>query len=169
MEPVIVQKPEIKLIGMSFFGDPFDTRSGWDEENEIGRVWMRFMHYLDLNGESIQPIITPGVFYEVHIYNDETTTKGIFEVFVGVRIDQLEAIPVELLVKVLPPTGYAVFTLQGNEIRSDWHMQIDQSISDAGYRRAHPFSFQYYDDRFKGVDQIAESTLDVYIPVKPVN
>lgn len=168
MEPLIVQKPEIKLIGMSFYGDPFDTRGGWDAENEIGRVWTRFTQYLKLNGEGIQYIVTPGVFYEVHIYNDETATKGNFEVFVGVPIDHIEAIPVELLVKILPPTAYAVFTFQGDAIASDWNMQIGQWLSDAGYRRAHPFSFQYYDDRFKGVDKISESILDVYMPVEPV-
>ena len=169
MQPLIIKKPEIFIVGMSFYGDPFSTRSGWDAENEIGRVWTRFMQYLKLNGEEIQHIVTPGVFYEVHIYNDETATKGNFEVFVGAPIDHLEATPVELLVKVLPPSTYAVFTFQGDEITSDWHMAIDQWIGDARYQRAHPFSFQYYDDRFKGVDKIAQSTLDVYMPVEPVD
>ncbi len=169
MQPLIVKKPEIYIAGMSFYGDPFSTRSGWDAENEIGRVWTRFVQYLKLNGEGIQHITTPNVFYEVHIYNGETAVKGEFEVFIGVPIDRLEAIPVELLVKVLPPTPYAVFTFQGEEIASDWQLQIDQWISDAGYRCTHPFSFQYYDDRFKGLDKIAESTLDVYMPIEPVD
>jgi len=169
MKPTIVQKPEIKLVGMSFYGDPFDTRGDWDAENEIGRVWTRFTNYLNLNCEAIQHTSTPSASYEIHIYNDETTTKGNFEVFVGVQVDRLEAIPIELLVKTLPPTEYAVFTFQGEEITSDWHMQIDQWIGNAGYQRAHPFSFQYYDERFKSVDNIADSILDVYMPVKPAD
>ena len=167
MELIISQKPEIRLIGMSFYGDPFDICGGWDAENEIGRVWTRFMKYFRLNEEGIQHIAAPGVFYEVHIYSDETATKGNFEVFVGVPVDHLEAIPVELLVKVLPPSAYAVFTVKGDEITSDWHLLIDQWMTEAGYRRAHPFTFQYYDDRFKGVDKISESILDVYMPVEP--
>ena len=54
----------------------------------------------------------------------------------------------------------------GEEITGDWHMEIDQWISTAGYQRAHSFMFQYYDERFKGVDNIEESVLDVYMPVK---
>jgi len=35
----------------------------------------------------------------------------------------------------------------------------------AEYEMAGDFEFQYYDERFKGVDKIDESLLDVYIPV----
>jgi predicted transcriptional regulator YdeE len=104
--------------------------------------------------------------YEVHIYGPETMTKGLFEVFIGVAVEQLEAVPVDLLVKVLPATEYAVFTLEGEKISSDWHLEIDQWIKAAGYEHAHPYSFQYYDARFKGLDQLAGSQLDVYMPVK---
>ena len=166
MEPVITQKPEILLVGMSFYGDPFSTRGGWDAKNEIGRLWTRLINYLSANGEQIQHFIQSGGAYEVHIYNEETVNQGIFEVFVGVLVEKIEAVPVELLIKILPPSEYAVFTFEGEEIRSDWHKQIDQWIAAAGYERAHSFSFQYLDERFKGVDNIEESVLDVYMPVK---
>jgi predicted transcriptional regulator YdeE len=168
MEPLIIQKPEINLVGMSFYGNPFDTHSGWDESNEIGRVWARFTKYLDENDESFQRF-NQGVYYEVHIYNQETITKGIFEVFVGMQTDIIKGVPVELLVKVLPSTDYAVFTLEAEEISSDWHMHIDQWIKDAGYQRAHPYSFQYLDERFKGVQNLKDSVLDVYMPVKSLH
>lgn len=165
MEPSIIQKTEITLVGMSFYGNPFDTHSGWDESNEIGRVWSRFTKYLDENDEIFQQF-DKGVYYEVHIYNQETITKGIFEVFVGMQADIIEGVPVELLVKILPSTKYAVFTLEGEDISSDWHTHIDQWIKDAGYQRAHPYSFQYLDERFKGVQNLKDSVLDVYMPVK---
>lgn len=168
MEPVIIDKPKINLVGMSFYGDPFDTRSGWDEENEIGRVWSRFMTYYEDNQDQIRHITDPGAAFEVHIYNPETTSLGFFEVFVGFQVDQIEYVPVELLVKILPSTKYAVFTFQGEEISTDWVMQIDGWIKDAGYQRAHPFSFQYLDHRFKGVDRLEELALDVYMPVQEI-
>lgn len=168
MEPFITKKPEMQFVGMSFYGDPFSTRSGWDGENEIGRLWTRFMKYLVESGEKIQHTAEVGVTYEIHVYNEDTNTKGVFEVFVGVRVNRIEEIPVELLVKKLPAVCYAVFTLEGKEITSDWPLQIDKWIAKAGYQRAHPYSFQYYDDRFKGVESINESILDVYMPVKPV-
>jgi predicted transcriptional regulator YdeE len=166
MEPLIIQKEEIVLVGVSFYGDPFDTYSGWDEENEIGRLWQRFMKYQEDIGNSVLHITNPEAAFEVHVYNQETSTKGFIEVFVGLQVDRIETIPVELLVKVLPATTYAVFTFEGEAISSDWHMEIDQWITAAGYERAHSFSFQYLDQRFKGVDRLAESILDVYMPVK---
>jgi predicted transcriptional regulator YdeE len=39
-------------------------------------------------------------------------------------------------------------------------------LPDAGYEMTGDYSFQRYDERFKGMDRIAESVLDVYIPVK---
>ena len=47
MQPTIVQKGEIVLVGMSFYGDPFETSAGWTEENQIGWV-------IDYSKEAIQ-------------------------------------------------------------------------------------------------------------------
>jgi hypothetical protein len=33
---------------------------------------------------------------------------------------------------------------------------------------SYKYGIQYYDDRFKGLDKIEESTLDVYVPIKKV-
>jgi predicted transcriptional regulator YdeE len=166
MQPTIVHKDEIILMGMSFYGDPFQTSAGWTEENQIGRLWQRFMAYLGEHAEKIRHPLPVPASYEVHVYGPETMTKGLFEVFVGLAVEKLEAVPADLLVKFLPPTNYAVFTLQGEQIASDWHVEIDSWIQSAGYRHAHPFSFQYYDERFKGLDQLSDSQLDVYMPVK---
>ncbi len=166
MQPTILQKPEILLVGLSFYGDPFDASNVWTEENHIGLTWQRLMRYLEQHSQAIQHRAAPDVFYEVHIYGDETNTKGLFEVFVGVPVERLEAVPVELSVKALPATAYAVFTLEGEAIFSDWVMHIDNWLVEAGYERSHPYSVQYYDPRFKGLDQIADSVLDVYMPVR---
>jgi predicted transcriptional regulator YdeE len=45
-------------------------------------------------------------------------------------------------------------------------MIYDQWMPQAGYSSAHPFEFQYYDHRFKGVANLAESEIDVYVPIK---
>jgi predicted transcriptional regulator YdeE len=168
MQPTIVHKDEIMLVGISFYGDPFETSAGWTEENQIGRLWQRLMGYLAENGDAIEPRVAAEVSYEVHVYGPETLTKGLFEVFVGIPVSRLEAVPIDLLVKILPAAQYAVFTFQGKQISSDWHLEIDQWIAKAGYRQALPFSFQYYDERFKGIDHIEESELDVYMPVMPL-
>jgi len=46
MEPTMIEKRQMILLGFSFFGDPFKISGGWTEENEIGRLWKRFMAYL---------------------------------------------------------------------------------------------------------------------------
>lgn len=168
MEPVITQKSEIKIAGMSFFGDPFDTSDVWTEENQIGRLWQRFMGYFQQNADAIKHKTPDNALYEVHIYHPETMEKGLFEVFVGLEVEQLEAVPVDLVVKILPASEYAIFTLTGNQIASDWDMEIEEWFFRSEYQRNHPFSFQYYDERFKGVENISTSILDVYIPVEEI-
>ena len=49
MQPKIIRADQIMLVGMSFYGDPFETSAGWMEENQIGRLWQRFMAYLSIN------------------------------------------------------------------------------------------------------------------------
>lgn len=167
MQPLCIDKPEILLVGLSFYGDPFEVSDPWSEENQIGLTWKRLIAYLDQHSDSIFHRSTPKVFYEVHIYGEETRTTGKFEVFIGAPVERLEMVPVELLVKVLPATKYAVFTLAGEEILSDWENTIDRWLSEAGLERSLSYSIQYYDERFKGLDRVNESALDVYLPVRP--
>ena len=90
MEVRIVEKEQMLLVGLSFFGDPFKSSAGWTEENEIGRLWVRFMTYLENQGARIQHIMDPEVSYEVHIEHPETQAKGEYEVFVGLEVEQLQ-------------------------------------------------------------------------------
>jgi predicted transcriptional regulator YdeE len=168
MDQTIVQSPGMVLVGLSFFGDPFRVSGGWSEENEIGRLWSRFMSFLEKNRTSIKHVKNERYAYELHVPHETTDTTGEYEVFVGIEVERAEAPPVELSVKVLPATSYAAFTLQGQEIVSDWHKVIsEQWMPDSGYETAAGYSFQRYDERFKGVQQIDESVLEVFIPVRP--
>jgi len=168
IEPEIVQRGPMLLAGFTFFGDPFKTSAGWTEENEIGRTWQRLMSFLKTR-EAGFPRPT-SQFFELHLLHPGSLENGEYEVFVGFDIsdpaDTL-ALPVELCVKVLPATKYAVFHLQGSTITTDWNQMIFQDwLPASGYCEAHPFSFQLYDDRFKGLDRIEESELDVFIPIR---
>ncbi len=168
MEPTIIEKGQMILVGFSFFGDPFQMSGGWTEENEIGRLWNRFMTYVTHHsGDRIKNIKSNEVGYEVHIEHEETASKGHFEVFVGMEVEKLADMPVEMLIKILPPTKYAVFTLKGKEITSDWpRMIFHEWLPGSGYQQAYNYVFQYYDRRFKGMENLDESAIDVYIPIK---
>ena len=167
MEAKIFETGQMTLLGFGFFGDPFSLSGAWSEQNEIGRLWNRFMAYLTEHHHQIEHITGDRVMYEVHISHEETGVTGEHEVFVGLEVDDLEEVPVELLVKVLPAVTYAVFTLRGTQIISDWtQMVLTDWMPGSGYEMAHQYSIQRYDERFKGVDHIEESVLDVYVPVK---
>ena len=154
------------LVGLSIFGDPFRFHGGWEEENEIGRLWVRFMATLDQHGHQVRHTVDPRVMYEVHIEHAETAQTGEFEVFCGLEVARLDETPVELVAKILPPTRYAVFTLRGAEISSDWNQMMTGWLAQSGYQRAYPYGFQRYDERFKGVEDMENSVLEAYVPVK---
>ncbi len=170
MEPRITDRQRIALAGLSFFGDPFKEKGGWTEENEIGRLWKRFMAYLDGGQLALPETGETKVCYEVHIPHPETDVSGEYEIFVGIETENAERVPPLFLVKYLPACRYAVFTLQGQQIVSDWQESINSRwLPAAGYREAHGFSFQLYDERFKGMDRLEESSIDLYIPVQQIN
>jgi AraC family transcriptional regulator len=82
-------------------------------------------------------------------------------------VTELGDMPVQLLVKVLPSTRYAVFTLRGEQIASDWPRMIyDEWLPGSGYESAHDYLIELYDQRFKGLENLAESELDIYVPVR---
>ncbi len=169
MEPRFITREQLKLVGFSFYGDPFRLSPGWTEENEIGRLWVRFMDFIQKHNEQMQSsVINPGIAYEVHIYNEQTLETGLFEVFVGVELADTAQPPLETVIKVLPATQYAVFTIHGEAIVGDWPQAIYQNwLPNSAYELAHNFHIQYHDGSFKGFDQLDESSLDVFVPVKP--
>lgn len=166
MQPTILSLDQLTLLGLSFYGDPFAVSGDWDVENEIGRVWQRFGLTLKQYPQ-LQTLTRCS--YEVHIYNAETEQKGHFEVFVGIQIDSPSLAPLDMLIKVLPSGLYARFTVRGEKIISDWYAEIETSLSELGYCRAGQYFFQLYDERFKGMEHLADSELDVYIPVHALN
>lgn len=170
MKPKIIMEDQICLIGMSFYGDPFNNASAWSEENEIGYLWNRFINYYNENTNLIKHIKETDVFCEIHYQTPETAEKGYVEVFVGVPVENIREIPLQCVAKQLPGTIYAVFTLEGQEIISDWGKKIYQEwLPHSDYELSYNFNIQFYDYRFKGMDNIQESVIDVYIPIKNKN
>jgi predicted transcriptional regulator YdeE len=165
-KPKIVKLDRLILAGLSFFGDPFAASAEWTEENEIGRLCRRFLEYLEKNEARVKSLFTSQISYEVWTWNEEATAIGHFDIFVGMEAETIEAVPYDLLARILPPCEYAVFTLKGQEITTDWNKPMyEKWLPQSGYGEAYPYQFQYYDQRFKGMDQVAESELDIYVPV----
>jgi DNA gyrase inhibitor GyrI len=63
---------------------------------------------------------------------------------------------------------YAVFSLRGDEILSDWNQTIYAAwLPGSGYEVPYNYVVERYDERFKGVQQIAESMLEILVPIRP--
>jgi predicted transcriptional regulator YdeE len=168
MDMDFVSRPAIPLVGMSFYGDPFKDAGDWSANNEIGRLSQRFMDFKVKNRTALKPLLTDEDFYEVHIYNLETESKGFIEVFVGQQINAIKDFPLELSCKILPAGQFAQIHLKGETIISDWYKDLDHDLARSGWQRGSSFFFQVYDQRYKGLDRIAESELTAYIPVQPL-
>jgi len=167
VKPKIIDEKTMFLIGMDFYGDPFSSHTFWDENNEVGRLWKRFELFLKEYPNLIKNRTNKNVALEVFITTEESMTIGLFEIFVGVPVEKIENIPLNCVAKQLPATNYAVFTLKGKEFTGDWQNYIyNKWLPDSGYETPYNYNIQYYDERFKGMDQIKESVVDVYIPVR---
>jgi len=167
MQAKIISGKKMLLIGMNFYGDPFSNHSFWSEENEIGNLWKRFNSFLGKNPELNKYRIKKDVFLEIFLTSDESMSAGLFDVFVGVLVETLEYIPINCVAKQLPATEFAVFTLKGNQINSDWQNKIyKQWLPESGYELSSSYNIQYYDQRFKGINSIRESELDILVPVR---
>jgi predicted transcriptional regulator YdeE len=166
MEPKIIERGPTSLVGMDFYGDPFSGGKGWSRENEIGKLWQRFSSFWDAKQSQIEHVVDPNVGYEVHIEPEEYQETKHFYVMVGVEVSRIGVVPLELSFRVLPPTTYAVFTLRGKEITSNWQTRIFKEwLPDSGYEEAHRFLIEYYGPSFKGMDD-PESELEVHVPIR---
>ncbi len=165
MTPVVTEKRRILLAGMEFFGDPYTTGGGWSESNAIGQLWKRFMGFYETGKTSIKQAVSESG-YEVWIGVDGVTSKGKESIFVGVEVDGIEDLPLALVARSMPETRYAVFTLSGEQIKTDWSKIWSDWLPASGLTKTHDYLIEYYDvERFKGMHN-PESQLDFMVPVE---
>jgi AraC family transcriptional regulator len=166
MEPQITRSTALKLVGCVYYGDPFHDAEEWAVENEVGKLWQRFMSLSHKYSSFLAGISAKkNVAYEVHIEPEEYRATKNYYVFVGVEVISIEEIPLEMFVKVLPETQYALFTTK----LKDKHLAaqvLEKWIPQNGLEQAYPYVIEAYEvGRFRSVDDVA-SEIDWYIPVK---
>jgi len=154
LDPKIVEKGEILLVGMVSFG------------GDIGVLWDRFAPSENLVKHRIL-----GAGWELHVYPKGHTEGTPYFIMVGVEVTEIEGVPDDMFVKPLPPGLYAVFPQRpGLGEPNHGYDALNRGINawlDAGpYKIARSFSLQLYDARFKGMDN-PDSELDLLIPIEP--
>ncbi len=162
MVPKIIEECVFTLAGVDFYGNPYEQAGGWSEENAIGQLWNRFNAISEAYGGRI-PHQVSETGYELWLGKGE---DGNEHIFAGVPVDRTDELPPELMAKTLPRTRYAVFTLKGEGIRSDWPRAIGEKwLPAADLEQSHDYIIECYDpERFSGLDD-PESELDVYVPI----
>jgi predicted transcriptional regulator YdeE len=165
MKPTVVEKDELFLAGYSFYGDPFSASGAWTEENEIGRLWKRFMTFFSERQAEVPPSSVPNVGYEVHIWNKAVMETGEYEVFVGMAVEEIAGIPIDFSVKIIPKSRFAVFTLSGDLIEKDLSAEMREWLAADGLVQTGNFIYNLYDERYKGMDNLKVSEIEVYVPI----
>jgi AraC family transcriptional regulator len=166
VEYTIVNKRRITLVGMDFYGNPYKEAAGWSMQNAIGQLWKRFSAFYDKNKGKIKHLASESG-YELWVDFEGKEDPKEDYIFVGVAVKKLQDPPLELVARILPKTRYAVFTLKGAEIKSDWPSKAaTQWLTETSLKRSYPYIIELYDSkRFKGVDD-KNAELDIWVPVR---
>ncbi|XES77054.1 MAG: GyrI-like domain-containing protein [Candidatus Bathyarchaeia archaeon] len=168
MELQVTITPELtlQLLGCVYYGDPFHQAKEWAIENEIGKLWQRFMNLCQKYSNLLAGISSqPNIGYEVHIEPEEYLATRKYYVFAGVQVTSIQEIPLEMFVKVLPKTRYATFTTKVADEKTGLYV-LKEWLPQNGLEQAYPYIIEAYNaERFRGVDD-PQSEVDWYIPVK---
>ena len=167
MEPVIIDRDPIIIVGMVYYGNPFHDPGAAPDQNEIGMLWGRFNTYYEDNPKAFKDEAKPKVGWELHITTDEYEDTKQYYVMVGVEVSVIEDLPLPAFAKVLPAGSYAVFTLKGEEMFSNWGDAIYKDwLPGSAYEEALQITIERYDeDRFKGWGD-PDSEVEIWVPVK---
>lgn len=163
----IIKRTPLHLVGCVFYGDPFHSRKGWDVENEIGLLWKRFMNLYEKHKDALERYrMNKDTAYEVHVQPEDYKDTKKFYVYVGVEVEKIEEMPLEMYGKVFPASMYAVFTFKGKDIFRGGEYIWQEWLPASDYEEAYPYVILAYDKtRFFGLDD-ENSELDYCVPIK---
>jgi len=169
MEPLILEEKSFQLLGCVFYGDPFHSAKEWTYENEIGKLWERFGKLSYKYSKLLGKISTErNVAYEIHLEPEEFKKTKEYYVMVGMEVDNLDEIPLEMFIKIMPNSTYVVFTTTMEEKFKKGAYIYREWIPENGWKQSFPYILQGYDGaRYKGLDD-PKSEIDWYIPVKKI-
>ena len=153
MEPKIVELPQFYVFGVSVYGDGESGlfTKAWD-------IFLRIRKDLKWKNEKVG--------YGIEFYTEEFQKEKKWFYIAGQEVDNLDNIPTSMTGKVIPAHAYAVFTSKGSreELIKMFHYAYHEWLPKSKYEIADWYDFEYYDERFKGMDN-PDTEIDIYIPV----
>lgn len=150
MEPKIVSKPALTVVGMKYRGKPLS--------DEIPQLWGAFAARI---GE-IKHIRNPEIAYGVSDNMDEST--GEFDYVAACEVESAADIPEGMVSVDFPAQTYAVFTCTLPTIGETFEYIYRTWLPTSGFRRPRSPEFELYDEDFNPNDPSSE--LYVYVPVE---
>ena len=157
MEPKIISRDEIKLVGMQYIGSDI---------SEISKMWCSFIQ----RTAEIKGRVNEKVCYGIGECTCEGECKcgqgADFSYIAGVEVDSFDQLPAGMITRTLPASKYAVFTHKGplSALSTTYENVFTKWIPASGLQPDANFAFEYYDERFNANSDNSE--VDIYVPVK---
>ena len=151
MEPVIGQLEQVSLIG---YVSSVDKSKAEEEETITSELVERLLGQWD-NVQGIQD----ECLYMMWTWDNRLEGTDKEEMFIGFRVSDESETPNDMVKKMMPKGGYAVYTMNPAEIKPEtWDLLYKNLFSkESGLEEAAPFMLQRH---------ISDKQVDVYIPVK---
>ena len=156
-ESRIIELDALKIVGMV-------TQSGADQP--FGDAWRTAWQRLE-ETEDHPPWLDPPVGWGMCFNQSARLRAGRWSYLAGRQVRSLDAVPVEMVAKQVPPSRYAVFTVVGpvSRLAETFRFVYDTWIPERGHR-AVGWDLERYDARYTGADD-PRSIVELYIPIDP--
>jgi predicted transcriptional regulator YdeE len=151
MEPVIGQLEQVSLIG---YVSSVDKSNAEEEETITSELVERLLGQWE-NVQGIQD----ECLYMMWTWDNRLDGTDKEEMFIGFRVSYESETPNDMIKKVMPKGGYAVYRMNPAEIEPEtWDLLYKNLFSkDSGLEESAPFMLQRH---------ISDDQVDIYIPVK---
>lgn len=160
MEPKIVSMPGFTVAGMAVRTTNEAEKSG---DGKIPQLWKTYGE--ERIWETIPHQI--GSEYTYGVYSDyENGADGLYNMMVGVEVNDLEQLPDHLTGSAIPAASYAVFTSNVgplSQIVPELWQHIWQWFAASSVKRSFTYDFERYDARSANPGQ---AQMEIYIAIR---
>ncbi len=163
MKKELVNKPEIKLVGLTARTNNKNEMN--PQTSKIGELMGRYWNQ-DIAAQ-ISHRKNPGVTLSVYTEYD-SNEHGDYTYFIGEEVSSFENLPSGLQKLMIPAAKYQKFTTPSGKmpevVINAWQQIWKMTSPDFGGNRAYIADFEVYDQR---ASDPTNANLDIYIGIKP--
>ena len=162
MKKELVNKPEIKLVGLTV-----RTNNKNEMNAEASKIGKLASHFWSQNiASQIPHRINPGVTLSVYTEYD-SNEHGDYTYFIGEEVSSFENVSSEFQRLTIPAAKYQKFTTPEGRmpqvVINAWQRIWKMSSNDFGGERAYIADFEVFDQR---ANDPVQASLDIYIGIK---